>query len=73
MQIASYVKAEVEEMFDRIDENGDRSISFDEFAALLRKMNHDRSDTELWASFNAVDTDRDGLVSFDEFCAWVTR
>jgi Ca2+-binding EF-hand superfamily protein len=73
MQAANLLTTEVREMFDDIDENGDRSISFDEFVALLRKLDHAKSETELWASFNAVDTNRDGQVSFDEFCAWMTR
>jgi hypothetical protein len=73
MQIAGLVRDEVEEMFDRIDENGDRSISFAEYARLMREMNHDKHDAELRAGFDVIDTDRDGRVSFEEFQAWVVR
>jgi hypothetical protein len=73
MQISGLVRDEVEEMFDRIDENGDRSISFAEYARLMREMDHDKPDTELRAGFDVIDTDRDGRVSFEEFQAWVAR
>jgi Ca2+-binding EF-hand superfamily protein len=73
MQVASFVKDEMEQMFDRIDTNGDRSISFDEFSDLMREMDHARSTAELRTSFDAIDSDRDGRVSFDEFCAWIIR
>lgn len=73
MQIAGLLKDEVAEMFDRIDEDGDRSISFEEFAGLLREMDHDNTNTRLRVCFDAIDTNQDGRVSFDEFCAWVTR
>lgn len=73
MQIASFVKDDVKLMFDRIDENGDGHISFEEFSALLRGMDHARSSTNLRANFDAIDTDHDGCVSFDEFLAWATR
>jgi Ca2+-binding EF-hand superfamily protein len=73
MQIASFVKDEVQEMFDRIDEDGDRSISFEEFAGLMLEMDHAKLNSELRACFDFIDSDHDGRVSFDEFCQWVTR
>jgi Ca2+-binding EF-hand superfamily protein len=73
MQVAGFVKDEIEQMFDRIDTNGDRSIGFDEFAGLMREMDHTRSAAELRKSYDAIDSDRDGRVSFDEFCAWIVR
>lgn len=73
MQIAGIVKDEVEEMFDRIDENGDRHISFEEFSGLMRHMDHDKPDAALRATFANMDTNRDGCISFDEFFAWVAR
>ena len=73
MQIASFLRDEAEEMFDRLDENGDRVISFDEYAELLLEMDHTTSEADLRSGFDAIDKDHDGLVSFDEFYAWVSR
>lgn len=73
MQIASFMKNEIEEMFARIDTNGDLRISFDEYYGLMRDMDHSKSNQELRTSFDAIDLDHDGRVSFDEFCAWIVR
>jgi len=73
MQKASFLTDEVREMFDRIDEDGDRSINFDEFAGLMLEMDHAKLNSELRACFDFIDTDHDGRVSFDEFCQWVSR
>ena len=70
MQIANFAQDEIEETFARIDENGDRRISFGEFARLMLEMDHARSESALQASFDAIDTDHDGYLSFDEFRAW---
>jgi Ca2+-binding EF-hand superfamily protein len=37
MQIAGCVQDEIEEMFARVDKDGDRSISFDEFRAWVSR------------------------------------
>lgn len=71
MPIAGVDEADIEEMFQRIDENGDRSIDFTEFASLMREMDHSKTEPALRASFDAIDVDRNGRVSFDEFRAWV--
>jgi hypothetical protein len=73
MQIASFMKDDVREMFDRIDADGDRRIDFEEFAGLMLEIDHSRPHSELRARFDFIDTDHDGRVSFDEFCQWVTR
>jgi Ca2+-binding EF-hand superfamily protein len=70
MQATDHVLDEIEEMFERIDEDGDRSIGFDEFATLMRGMDHTRPAAALRARFDAIDTNHDGRVSFDEFRAW---
>ena len=70
MQIANFAQDEIEETFARIDENGDRRISFSEFARLMLEMDHARSESALHTSFDAIDTDHDGYLSFDEFRAW---
>jgi calcium-binding protein CML len=63
-------KDEVDESFDRIDENGDRSISFDEFSTLMLAIDHTKPLSALRASFASIDKDHDGRVSLAEFRAW---
>ena len=63
---------DVREMFDRIDENGDRRISFEEFAGLRQQMDHTQTRAALLREFNTIDLDRDGHVSFEEFRDWVS-
>ena len=70
MQVTNRVEDEIEEMFDRIDEDGDRRISFDEFATLMLEMDHDKPRAALRASFDSIDKDHDGRVTFDEFRTW---
>jgi Ca2+-binding EF-hand superfamily protein len=70
MQGTDPVMNEVEETFERLDANGDQSIDFEEFAKLMREIDHTRSSTALRARFNAIDTNRDGRVDFDEFRTW---
>jgi len=58
-------------MFDRLDLNGDRRISLEEFRnaiPVIEKWGIIISDPE--ASFNEIDTDGGGQVLFDEFCQW---
>lgn len=71
MKHTDYLLDELEEMFDRVDENGDRSISFDEFKALMREMSDPRPESALLAGFSAIDLNRDGRINFDEFRAWL--
>jgi Ca2+-binding EF-hand superfamily protein len=73
MQPATCIEDEIEEMFERIDENGDRRISFAEFSSLMLEMNHATLQAALRKNFDAIDLDRDGSVNFDEFRAWVSR
>ena len=70
MQVTYPVLDEIEEMFERLDEDGDRSIGFDEFSNLMRGMDHTAPASALRARFDAIDTNHDGRVSFDEFRAW---
>ena len=70
MQVAKIVQDEIDESFERIDQNGDRSISFDEFARIMLEIDHARTESALRASFEAIDKDHDGWVSADEFRAW---
>lgn len=62
---------EIEETLDRIDENGDRNISFDEFKRLMLNINHSTPLSALRTRFDAMDLNRDGHVSYEEFRAWL--
>ena len=70
MQPIQSATKDIEEIFERIDTNGDRRISFDEFATIMLEMDHTRSEGDLRVHFDRIDTDRDGCVSLDEFRAW---
>jgi len=65
------IENEITEMFETLDENGDRRISFEEFVGLRRDMDRLKSRKALRREFAAIDLDRDGHVSFAEFRAWV--
>ena len=73
MQRLNVAKEELEEMFGRVDTDGDRIISFEEFTSLMRGIDHTRASAGLRSRFDEIDSDRDGRVSFDEFRAWVSR
>ena len=70
MQRTDYLLDELEEMFDRTDEDGDRRIGFDEFKGLMLEMDDPRTESALLVSFRAIDTNHDGSISFDELRAW---
>jgi len=70
MENIQTVKRDIEEMFARIDVNGDQRISFEEFSNVLLELDHTRSAGALRADFDKIDTNQDGWVSFDEFRAW---
>ena len=61
---------EMKEAFERFDEDGNGSIEFGEFTALMLEIDHARSEDALRRQFAAIDTNGDGRVSFDEFHAW---
>ena len=71
MMIARAVQDEVAETFERIDGNGDRRISFAEFAQLMREIDHTRTDAALRREFSNVDRNADGHVSLEDFRAWM--
>ena len=70
MQHGDPVLDELEEMFDRIDESGDRRISFDEFRGLMLEIADPHSDSALRLCFDAIDVNHDGRISFPELRAW---
>jgi Ca2+-binding EF-hand superfamily protein len=72
MSDTDHARDEIEETFDRIDEDGDRTISFEEFISLMLELDHTRSAAALRINFDAIDSNRDGRVSFEEFRAWMS-
>ena len=73
MQFTDYLRDELEETFDRIDEDGDRNIGFDEFKSLMLELDERRTAGAILASFAAIDANHDGRVSFEEFRAWWSK
>lgn len=65
---------EFSEMFIRIDTDGDKKITFDEFEAAIPTI-------EKWGfkvkeaqkSFAELDKDGSGKIKFDEFCTWAIK
>ena len=57
--------------FDRIDKDGDKRVSYNEFCMAipeLERWNIDMSDPK--AQFKAADKDGGGMILFIEFCDW---
>ena len=65
---------EFEEAFDRVDQDDDKRIEFDEFLSCVPMI-------ELWvgkiedpeATFKEIDSDGHGMILFDEFCVWAFK
>jgi Ca2+-binding EF-hand superfamily protein len=70
MQRTDYLLDELEELFDRTDEDGDRRIGFDEFKGLMLEMDDPRTESALRAAFTLIDVNHDGNISFDELRHW---
>jgi Ca2+-binding EF-hand superfamily protein len=71
MPHADPLRAEVEEMFETIDGNGDRRISYPDFVCLLLDLDREWQPSAIRRQFDVIDRDRDGFLSFEEFHAWV--
>lgn len=64
--------AEIQEVFDRVDENGDGRINLEEFVGLMLELDDTRSRSALRQAFDNIDQNRDGHVSREEFEAWLS-
>lgn len=71
MQFTTATPNELQEIFERIDDNDDGSVSFAEFRSLMHEVGDLREDAVLRASFERVDTNHDGRIDFNELCGWL--
>lgn len=61
---------DIEELFDRADENNDDQVTLSEFHGLMLKLDRHMLANTIAASFLQIDANRDGRVGFVEFRAW---
>ena len=71
MTFTTATAAELQEIFERIDDNDDGTVSFPEFRSLMHEVGDLREDAALRAAFERVDTNQDGRIDFDEMRAWL--
>eukprot|EP00448_Togula_jolla_P007799 CAMPEP_0170613840 /NCGR_PEP_ID=MMETSP0224-20130122/24484_1 /TAXON_ID=285029 /ORGANISM="Togula jolla, Strain CCCM 725" /LENGTH=293 /DNA_ID=CAMNT_0010939463 /DNA_START=14 /DNA_END=895 /DNA_ORIENTATION=+ len=68
----SKVKArQVMEQFNRLDVNGDGTVSSAELATMLKKLDSAWTEEKIDRLFAAVDTSSDGKLDVDEFVNWL--
>jgi Ca2+-binding EF-hand superfamily protein len=60
---------DIEELFDRADEDSDDQISLTEFRALMLELDREMHDN-VATRFLEIDTNRDGRIGFAEFRSW---
>jgi Ca2+-binding EF-hand superfamily protein len=70
MQRKDYLLGETQELFNRVDDDGDGRIDFDEFKELLLELDDRRSADACFVAFCAIDTNNDGHIGFDELRNW---
>ncbi|KAL3874254.1 hypothetical protein ACJMK2_037294 [Sinanodonta woodiana] len=69
----SPTEAEVDDMTNRIDTEGNGTLTFDEFLVILEKTMKDTDpETELREAFKIFDKDNDGFISNSELRHWLT-
>ena len=70
MGTAEYRVAEIEELFENNDTDGNGDIDFDEFTELMRDLDEDLPRSALEVGYREIDTIKDGRINFGEFLAW---
>jgi Ca2+-binding EF-hand superfamily protein len=71
MTFTTATHEELLEVFERVDDNDDGTVSFTEFRSLMHEVGDLREDALLRAAFDRVDTNRDGRIDFEEMRAWL--
>lgn len=61
---------ELQELFRACDANGNGSLQYAEFVALLQNLGAEMGTEESRIGFREIDTDRDGHIDFREFLRW---
>jgi calmodulin len=62
--------AEIREIFDFYDTDGNGTIDREEFAHLCRALDAGFTDAEVAIGLEAVDGNHNGVIEFREFAAW---
>jgi Ca2+-binding EF-hand superfamily protein len=62
--------AEIEELFEQNDTDGDGDIDFAEFAALMGDLDPRMPRAALEIGFRDIDANKDRRINFGEFLAW---
>lgn len=63
--------ADLELLFDEVDEDGDQKIQFAEFSQVLDSLGADMQYEEMRNGFRKIDTNCDGAIDFKDFVEWV--
>ncbi|KAJ3416975.1 hypothetical protein HDV05_007457 [Chytridiales sp. JEL 0842] len=61
-------------MFEKVDKDGDRRITLDEFKKSRKTFGLDNSsDEQVKKEFDAIDTNKGGMILFEEFCIYLAK
>lgn len=60
-------------IFENMDTDHDRRISFEEFQQGLRQLDLNLTPQEAQKEFQSIDTDHGGMILFVEFCAYIRK
>ncbi|KRX07897.1 hypothetical protein PPERSA_10285 [Pseudocohnilembus persalinus] len=61
---------QVKEIFNKIDKDGNGTISFEEFSEILKELNIDLTQYKVKKIFRQLDINKDEKVSYQEFLLW---
>jgi Ca2+-binding EF-hand superfamily protein len=64
---------DIEELFDRADEDRDDQISLTEFRGLMLMLDREMHDDAVASNFLIIDANHDGRINFGEFRSWWLR
>jgi len=69
-QLSADQKAEVREIFDHFDTNGNGIIEASEFNDLIQALDAEMDEDAIRVGLSIVDADGNGTVEWDEFLGW---